>query len=128
MKVPKQISLEEGSNIFKLIINKNNNNYTFQKTKNMFTHFQKTQVHREDWVFVDDHTLGALPSYVKIDFIGEGHRVSLQETRVNNELGIIRWMGKLGIIKGKEQRMQVVKQAKQMEFLNLYDKKSVKLI
>jgi formylmethanofuran dehydrogenase subunit C len=28
-----------------------------------------------------------------------------------------------GIIKGKEQRTQVVKQAKQMEFLNSYDKK-----
>jgi hypothetical protein len=43
MKVPRQISLEEVSNIFKLIINKNNNNYTFQKTKNMFACFQKTQ-------------------------------------------------------------------------------------
>jgi hypothetical protein len=43
MKVPRQNSLEEGSNIFRLIINKNNNNYTFQKTKNMFTHSQKTQ-------------------------------------------------------------------------------------
>jgi hypothetical protein len=32
-------------------------------------------------------------------------------------------MGKLGIIKGKEQRTQVVKQAKQMEFLNSCDKK-----
>jgi hypothetical protein len=43
MKVPKEISLEEVSNIFKLIINKNKNKYTFQKTKNMFTCFQKTQ-------------------------------------------------------------------------------------
>jgi hypothetical protein len=41
MKVPRQISLEEVSNIFKLIIS--NNNYTFQNTKNIFTCFQKTQ-------------------------------------------------------------------------------------
>jgi hypothetical protein len=43
MKVPREISLEEVSNIFKLIIDKNKNKYTFQKTKNMFTCFQKTQ-------------------------------------------------------------------------------------
>jgi len=41
MKVPRKISLEDVSNIFRLIIN--NNNYTFQKTKNIFTCFQKTQ-------------------------------------------------------------------------------------
>jgi hypothetical protein len=32
-------------------------------------------------------------------------------------------MGKLGTKEGKEQRMQVVEQAKQMEFLSSYDKK-----
>lgn len=32
-------------------------------------------------------------------------------------------MGKPGIIEGREQRTQVVKQTKQMEFLNSYDKK-----
>jgi hypothetical protein len=32
-------------------------------------------------------------------------------------------MGKQGLIEGKEQRTQVVNQAKQMEFLNSHDKK-----
>ncbi len=72
---------------------------------------------------MNDHTLHALPSYVEIDFIGEDHKVNLWETRVNNELGIIWWMGKQGLIEGKEQRTQVVNQAKQMEFLNSHDKK-----